>query len=282
MAKERWVTINGHHVLINSDGIPVRDKDKAIFNSSNVKVGNHNVSVKDESKRNIQDLVDNKYHDTPEYQQLTKDYHEAFKEQGRLEDEIRKANQTAKAHFTMDEDGDPFLASIGLGGSYDEEGKKAKARAEELSPLRKQATEKVQALRNKMELIDTQNAQKELANYKPQPFTKPSRDTYEGFGKQTGNGWLDEKISSGKATLVEMSPKEYMERISYDVFGHTFQNTLNSAYEPKVQKYAKMMREGTKFDIGYIDYQRQEQEGRHRALAAYLNGYDKIPVYIIR
>ena len=41
-----------------------------------------------------------------------------------------------------------------------------------------------------------------------------------------------------------------------------------------------MMADGTKFNMGYIDYNREQQEGRHRAIAARLLGIKKIPVYI--
>lgn len=38
MAEQRWVTINGHHVLINDDGTPVNEKDKKFLASENKQV----------------------------------------------------------------------------------------------------------------------------------------------------------------------------------------------------------------------------------------------------
>lgn len=34
MSEERWVTINGKHVLIGSDGVPVRDEDRKLLNAT--------------------------------------------------------------------------------------------------------------------------------------------------------------------------------------------------------------------------------------------------------
>lgn len=38
MAEQRWVTINGHHVLINDDGTPVNEKDKKLLAGKNKQV----------------------------------------------------------------------------------------------------------------------------------------------------------------------------------------------------------------------------------------------------
>ena len=112
---------------------------------------------------------------------------------------------------------------------------------------------------------------------------KATQKKYKGFSNKPTNDFLAKQIANGNAILVEMSPDEYIKRICYQIF-ETDLSTLfkYSVYMPDIEKYAKDMKKGDEFPIGYIDYIRKKQEGRHRALAAYLNGYEKIPVYIIK
>lgn len=96
---------------------------------------------------------------------------------------------------------------------------------------------------------------------------------------------LEGKIKGKKATIVEMTPDEYMERAYRQIFkkpsenGARFSN-FNSVNEDVV-KYAEAMRNGDKFPLPYLDFTNAGQEGRHRALAAKMAGIDKIPVVVI-
>ena len=111
-----------------------------------------------------------------------------------------------------------------------------------------------------------------------------SQDTYKGFQLKTDNPYFAKLLKDGKATIVEMSPKEYLERITHQVFTKsTLQTTVRGTLAKNVAKYANMMRHGTKFYMPSMTLNERErgQEGRHRALAAMLNGYSKIPVIVI-
>lgn len=76
-----------------------------------------------------------------------------------------------------------------------------------------------------------------------------------------------------------MTPDEYMDRCAKEIFKTPIEDSYDGMEEKEaVHKYAEMMKNGTKFDMPYMDVKNLQQEGRHRALAAKELGIDKIPV----
>lgn len=123
----------------------------------------------------------------------------------------------------------------------------------------------------------------EFSNYNPSPFIKALRNEYKGFGNHLAYKWQKDYMLNSNTILVEMTPMEYLEHVSYEIFNAPLQPMIEHSISKSIaEKYAKEMNEGARFPIGFIDYIRKNQDGRHRALAAHLNGYDKIPVYIIK
>lgn len=119
---------------------------------------------------------------------------------------------------------------------------------------------------------------------------KAYRGEYAGFDmSKSTNGHqseaLEGKLKGRTATIVEMSPDEYMERAYRQIFkkptekGKTFADIPEHSED--IAKYAEAMRNGEKFPLPYLDYAGGGQEGRHRALAAKAAGIDRIPVVII-
>ena len=135
-------------------------------------------------------------------------------------------------------------------------------------------------------------------------FIEPPKPTnkseFEGFTiEKTGMSYYDDILETldvdkggyrikrsakhGVAYIAEMSPLEYMDRCALEIFNRTYHSNLYGALLPvgDVDKYADMMKNGTKFNLPMLNYNSAGQEGRHRALAAYLNGIDKIPVLVV-
>ena len=119
---------------------------------------------------------------------------------------------------------------------------------------------------------------------------KAYRGEYAGFdmSKSTNSHQsdvLEGKVKGKTATVVEMSPDEYMERAYRQIFKKPSKRGSAFAEIPetseKVTQYAEAMRNGEKFPLPYLDYTNAGQEGRHRALAAKMAGIDKIPVVVI-
>lgn len=264
---ERWITVNGHHVLVNDDGTPVNDSDKE-------KLG---------GKRDIKQLVTHKWSETDtEYKTALKQHSDAWDEKKKYTDEWLKNKDEAKKHLIADPDMPRDLAEFF--GKYDEEGQMLKAKSEAAYKALKEVEQKYNNAGAFIERRHKAHAEAELKEWRGAKDVPASQKSYEGFDKEnkTHVSYYDDLIKQGKGQLVEMSPQEYMSRISYDVFGSTMERTTLGTDAEAVTKYAKMMREGTEFHVGYINYKTKEQEGRHRALAAYLNGYEKIPVWIFR
>ena len=114
--------------------------------------------------------------------------------------------------------------------------------------------------------------------------TKASREDYVGFKKsETTTPYIDDMIKSGRADIVEMSPKTYLQEVAYNIFDQsTLETTLRGTSVANINRYMAQMRSGTKFDTPYLNYRDNQQEGRHRAIAAAMLGIDKIPVVIVR
>lgn len=86
------------------------------------------------------------------------------------------------------------------------------------------------------------------------------------------------------AEIVYMTADEYINRCIKDIFGMSYDKVVTDAVDfDKVDKYANLMKHGTTFPIGYLNYADRQQEGRHRALAfKQAFGKDaKMPVLII-
>ena len=118
------------------------------------------------------------------------------------------------------------------------------------------------------------------------PEFKNAVGEYIGFKtKDTGTSYYNDLIKEGKAKIVEMTPEQYIKECAYYVFeDSTLEKVLRGRIDGDIEdteKYAKMMRDGVKFNTPYLNYQDYGQEGLHRAVAAYMNGIKKIPVVII-
>lgn len=111
-------------------------------------------------------------------------------------------------------------------------------------------------------------------------FTRMAEgETFIGFSTSMINrNGVD--LAADGGFIATMSPLEYLQRISYEIFGSSIEQTTAGIEYNNVRLYAQMMADGTQFDMGFIDYVECGQEGRHRAMAAYLLGIDRIPVYI--
>lgn len=134
-----------------------------------------------------------------------------------------------------------------------------------------------------IELLDKKQSRIERNEYGLPDFKKAVGE-YVGFKtNDTGTSYYNDQLEKGNAKVVEMTPEEYIKECAYYVFENsTLEKTLRGRVgDEDTEKYAKMMREGTKFYTPYLNYKDYAQEGLHRAVAAYMNGIKKIPVVIV-
>ena len=123
-------------------------------------------------------------------------------------------------------------------------------------------------------------------------FTKAKSNSYKGFTLDDTGTWIyndfltkeglkaKEEDDGVIAYIAEMTPTEYL-RQSAKLHSTTVSSEATFMDNAKCEKYAKMMKTGTKFHLPVLDYAYNQQEGRHRAKAALMVGIDKIPVLIV-
>lgn len=105
-------------------------------------------------------------------------------------------------------------------------------------------------------------------------FDMNSIDNYGGFDKP-----IYYLINKREIHQLEyINPKQYIYVIARG-FGLTYDDAMGYAYnDDKANKYAEMMKSGSKAPIGYYVDGKSDQEGRHRASAAMKLGCNYIPV----
>ena len=109
---------------------------------------------------------------------------------------------------------------------------------------------------------------------RPNVFNSNSRETYGDLinpNSKVGNVTTHDyyKFEKGKdAVLTYMTADDYIDKCINKVFKSTYAKTITNAIDwDKVNEYAELMKQGTKFPTPYLDYVNAGQEGRHRALA---------------
>ena len=102
----------------------------------------------------------------------------------------------------------------------------------------------------------------------------------------TGSDDEDEWWHYTDPYIAEITPQEYFD-LCYKYIFHKTPPSLDEALklpeidENNVKEYAEAMQNGSKFLMPYLNFRTENQEGRHRALAAYLAGIETIPCEII-
>lgn len=118
----------------------------------------------------------------------------------------------------------------------------------------------------------------------PNEYTKSSNEYFKLDTNEYHQDYLenlDYAKSKGYTNvfIAKMSPDEYMDRCSKEIFHSPIEDTHDGMENKNnVKEYAKLMKDGTKFDMPYLDILHHQQEGRHRALAAKELGAKEIPV----
>lgn len=231
------------------------------------------------------------YFNSPSYKKAVEAYRgairkhdDAWKKYSDLKEDL-KAESAPKPESEWD-DNDIFEDLIGHRPmTYTEKGKKIKSEMDKAFKDSQEYDHEQTETGDKLREIKKKEHDKQVKNIHFQPPADASSDDYEGFTtKTTGTSAYDDYINGERngGRIAEMSPAEYLQRCAYQVFEDaTIESTLAAIDESNVKKYADMMKNGTKFDMPYLNFMSGQQEGRHRAAAAMQAGIDKIPVLVV-
>lgn len=279
--EEGWVTTeNGHHVHIGGDGNP--------------DIGNKHVLevMNGSGKKSRKDFYPkDSYQNTEEFEKHRSAWIEAHNKSRELSKQIREMEEEVRKEFTPKPrsewtEGDRIDDILGNPpGKYTEKGKKLKEEFDKKKvELRKEISEMEKVESEESEYLDLEKYRaraRQLESYEQPEMEKAVDDNYEGFTTETtGTVFGDELLNGKNSFIAEMSPKEYLERCAFEIFDGTLESTINGVIDEDAQKYAEKMKNGEKFDLPYLNYRDNSQEGRHRAVAAYLAGIEKMPVLI--
>ena len=96
------------------------------------------------------------------------------------------------------------------------------------------------------------------------------------FEATTEDEFTNKLLKEGKATVIRMTPDEYLERAGKILR----RDAMVGLDEGKAKAYARAMQKGDKFPMTWMDNNYGAQQGRHRAYGAKLAGQETIPVVI--
>lgn len=234
---------------------------------------------------------DESYTYDPYYKKLTKDASDTLDESREAEEKAKSLKEQLKSESRKkpadDWNADDMITAMAgeVPVTYTDKGKKIKAEYDAQYDKHRKATSKWHELTQELKEIDERNAL--IQRQWKQDYSGISsklQDDYQGFDKnKSRTSYIDDMVKSGRAQIVEMPPELYLKEVAHKIFKkETLESTLRGTSVSNINKYMKMMQEGVKFDTPYLNYRDEQQEGRHRAIAAVMLGIKKIPVIIVR
>lgn len=301
-----WITINGVHVPIFEDETKEQAAQRFIAEKQSVKVGDNDIKVHkdidltDESltEEEIREELKKRFVDEDSY--LYSEEYETINEQLKAESRKKKELEARRNELQKIVDEGTIIDpeevkehGRALAKLFAKKTPEAEAAEEELKQVNDDIKWADKTLEYKRFQLKNATPAEELRNeWKVNggnTMREATKDDYEGFELDTHTSKYQDATKRGEAVLMEMSPREYLERCAYDIFWERYGHT--STYEKQLfaagiadakytQGLANLMKSGTKMYLPVLDYDDKEQEGRHRAVAAMMLGLDTIPVLV--
>lgn len=285
-----WITKNGQHIPIYENYTAERAPKvkQAKFKASRQNA----VDIRQlKTREDVYEVVmgsDYKKHRAggEEYERALTDAQTAWREMDELDEEIKQVREELKPETiipTTEEMPGFTRWEREMFAEYTEKGEELNERLTELRSKKNEAEKQHRKATDTIRRYDEQAYEQEKADWKGTFLvpTKKTEDDFPGFELDTTISYYEDLREKGQAHVVEMSPKEYLERCAYQVFDTSLERTLRAVDPEAVQKYAAMMNSGTKFHMPMLNLADKEQEGRHRAVTAIVNGIEKIPVLVV-
>ena len=275
-----WITVNGNHIPVDSEGNAIGGQPKALGKASKITVtkGKHKGLISSDS-----------YTRTARYTVAVTRWRKAIaksddlhQKRKQIEEELKSESKPKpRSEWTDDDEFESIIGNRPM--IYTERGKEL---AEELSEVSNESYAVTKQRDRASETIEEIKGEAHREQIKDWQVTDPKKaetTDFVGFTTETtGVPYYDERLKDGRGYIAEMSPEEYMKRCAYEVFtGATIESTIGGTDPDTVHKYAEMMASGTSFDMPYLNFSAEGQEGRHRALAAYDCGIETIPVFVV-
>lgn len=223
---------------------------------------------------------DDSYALTDQYQQDLRDAGTLFEKKDALTKEWLQLQDELEKEVEVDPDLGRSLSKVL--GLYTERGQELKKQADAKYQQVKDAESRWSTATQRIHEADEAHRESQIKTFSADSVAPPSRSSYKGFEMDTHTPYLQEHLNNGTGYIVEMSPRDYIGLVATRIFSKSsIESTVRGTIPQNVQKYAKQMRQGTKFHMPSLNLKDRQQEGRHRALAAMLNGYDRIPVLVV-
>lgn len=293
---ERWITINGVH-------IPVYNGES--YNDVGRRLKEFQTGTKQYPEpQNYDDLVrmvqgGDTYTQSKSYKDDIEAVRKTFEDKKEIDDKIEQLEEQLKKETHMMDDDELRAYIVELG--FEEEDLRGMSKLEKelmrkstVTPKGKEIQSEINKLREKGKQIRNRREElnerienthkleggKEAVHFN-NPIVPAKQKSYEGFEMNTHTSYLQDKYEKGEAFIAEMSPKEYIQRCAHQIFHTSVEKTILGRATDSINRYAKEMREGTDYYMPSLDFDRGAQEGLHRAMAAMINGYEKMPVMIV-
>lgn len=290
----KWITVKGKHIPVYKDehgqdvfGIGSESKQKSPVDMDDKELRGHIEKT----------FIDNdSYFKTQEYKDLQNYVHTAFETSQKLEKEWLEKSKEAEKEIDQDSykelvemfDGDKSLAKAladktPKGRELQKEADELHKKFEEVEETHREAADKLERIKQKQSRSQYVDFIKDFQDNVKEYKQASKESDYKGFQFDTGIPYYNELRDKG-AKIVEMTPKQYLQECAHRIFRNTtYENqVLVGMADTKVLKdLMKKIQNGTKMYLPYLNYKDDQQEGRHRAMAAMLLGIEKIPVMLI-